>query len=296
LNPKTGRYVQRNGKVGKALGGVQTRGARAAIPASRRNELAKLPNRKGIVKGDSVRKLTVEQQDYVLDCLGKGWPPPVVRAKMRELGMPDVTTVTIRSYKTTRAEEIEARRVRWLAKLRGEPLAEPRDRLRELRYLYAQMIMAELREPCPGCVGAGQTTITEKKGKTEVKRQQVCPACRGKKYLLPEAVIMLVKELRGDVRLETLIPLLEAIPGATPKFNERAAEILRQIREETGDAWSPRDQGKVPDAVVDGGQHVHFHGAETVEAVLRGLKAVQELTPEQVVSLSERELARKGAP
>jgi hypothetical protein len=43
LNPKTGRYVQRNGKVGRAIGGVQTRGVRAAIPAARRDSLRTLP-------------------------------------------------------------------------------------------------------------------------------------------------------------------------------------------------------------------------------------------------------------
>ena len=43
LNPRTGRYVKRDGAIGRSLGGVQTRGTRAAIPASRRNELRTLP-------------------------------------------------------------------------------------------------------------------------------------------------------------------------------------------------------------------------------------------------------------
>ena len=249
-----------------------------------------------MARSSKERKLSVSQQDYLLDCLGKGWPPALCMQKLREAGAPDVTTANIRAYRKSKETEIAERRAKWLSQLRGEPLAEARDRLRELRYLYAQMVMAELREPCPGCVGTGQTTITEpaKGGKKETKKQQVCPACRGKRYRLPEDVIELVNALRGDVRLETLIPLLRTIPGASPKFNERAAEILRQIRDEVGDAWSPREKGTAPGVAEDGGQHVHFHGAETVDAVLRGLKVVREMSSADVVELSERELARRG--
>ncbi len=115
--------------------------------------------------------------------------------------------------------------------------------------------------------------------------------------MLPDAARAIITALNGDVRLETLIPMLQGLPSATPRFNERAAELLRQIREEVGDAWSPRDKGETPEDAGGGGQHVHFHGKDAVEAALEGLRRVQEMTPEQVVAACEQEaveLARKA--
>ena len=116
-----------------------------------------LPAKNLINKNPRTQKLTIAERDYMLECFAKGWPPAKVREAMRQRGILNTPTlVSVAGAARTNAEEIAQRKARWYAQLRGEPLAQPRDRLRERIKMYNLCILGQFREACPGCGGEGK--------------------------------------------------------------------------------------------------------------------------------------------
>ena len=215
-------------------------GGRCAFPA----------NRKANGNG---QKLTLAQREQLLGWLGRGWPPSKVRDALREAGGPTIALPTILGYAKRHPEEIAQKRAAWMARLRDEPLANIRDRLRELAKMYGTSVLSLYRELCPTCGGDGTLPILrapvddqgrEVRGAELVKGTFRCETCRGRKWILPESVRRVVATTGDDIRLDTLP---ERPPAVDPEGLEALRSILRQIREEVGDAWSPREQSTGPD-------------------------------------------------
>ena len=254
-----------------------------------------LPAKNLINKNPRTQKLTIAERDYMLECFAKGWPPAKVREAMRQRGILNTPTlVSVAGAARTNAEEIAQRKARWYAQLRGEPLAQPRDRLRERIKMYNLCILGQFREACPGCggegkvpalvppVGADGKPLVAAKGQpgpplASVNRR--CDICKGRKWLLPPEALALEIVLERDVRLDTL-PALP--PGGSGEWLDRARDLLGEIREEVGDHWSPRDRGQT--GGESSGQHLHLHAADA--EVLRGmLEMVRALPAERRVAL-----------
>jgi hypothetical protein len=86
----------------------------------------------------------------------------------------------------------------------------------------------------------------------------------------------------GDVRFETL-PAQP--PVVDPEGLEACRDILRQIREEVGDAWSPREQSTKPDGSLVGGDvnTVVITGSKAEYiAKLRAMRGAPPLPPPTV--------------
>jgi len=198
-------------------------------------------------------KLSVEQRNQVLDWLARGWTLSRVQLAVQEAGGPRIAHQTLSGYQKRHTEEIRQKRDKWIAGLRGEPLAVPRDRLRELLKMYGVGVLAQYRELCPQCGGEGTLPVLrtpmddqggEVRGAEPILGEIRCETCRGRKWVLPDSVQRVLRATGGDVRFETL-PAQP--PVVDPEGLEACRDILRQIREEVGDAWSPREQSTGPD-------------------------------------------------
>ena len=234
------------------------------------------------------QKLTADQRVQVLDWLGRGWPPSKVRDALREAGGPTLALPTVVGYLKRHAEEVAMKRAAWLAKLRDEPLATPRDRVRELTRMYGTGVLAQFRELCPTCGGDGTLPILRRpkdeqghavRGADPVKGTICCETCRGRKWILPAAVQRVVETTRGDIRLDTLP---ERPPAVDPEGLEALRSILCQIREEVGDAWSPREQSTKPDGNhVSGDVNMNVVGGDKQSyiAKLRAMRGAPPLPP-----------------
>ena len=217
-------------------------------------KITSLPQRKATGNG---QKLSLAQRDRVLDWLGRGWAPSKIRGALRDAGWPLVAHTTILGYAKRHPEEIAQKRAAWMARLRDEPLANIRDRLRELTRMYGTGVLAQFRELCPTCGGDGTLPILrapkDEQGRAvrnadPVKGTIRCETCRGRKWILPDRIRRVVAATGDGIRLDTLP---ERPPTVDPEGLEALRSILRQIREEVGDAWSPREQSVKPD-----GNHV----------------------------------------
>jgi len=198
-------------------------------------------------------KLSVEQRNQVLDWLARGWTLSRVQLAVQEAGGPRIAHQTLSGYQKRHTEEIRQKRDKWISGLRGEPLAVPRDRLRELLKMYGVGVLAQYRELCPRCGGEGTLPVLrtpmddqggEVRGAEPILGEIRCETCRGRKWVLPDSVQRVLRATGGDVRFETL-PAQP--PVVDPEGLEACRDILRQIREEVGDAWSPREQSTGPD-------------------------------------------------
>ena len=231
------------------------------------------------------KKLTVAERDYALECLAKGWPPSKVREALRQRGAPDVTVSNIASYRKTNAEELLQRKDLWLKSLDGKPLTQKADRLTELLRQYEQLVIAEMRELCSTCMGAGMVVAApelKEQGEATGKTVVICSECRGRKWRLPDAARALVRSLRiegAPVLLDTLPELPE---DASPKLVELRLAVIKAIQEEVGDHWSLRDRGQTGDE--GGGQHLHLHAGDA-EALRGMLEMVRALPAERRVAL-----------
>lgn len=236
----------------------------------------------------STRRLTIAERDKVLEYMARGWPQTVtVRRLAEDFGITITTSTLYKAggYKDVHAEEIQQRKALWYANLRGEPLTEPRNQVRELARLFGAQVRELCKEPCARCVGEG--AVVAALGKPP----QRCPACRGLRWMLPAPAKKVLDDLSGDVRLETLPG---ALPRVTDKAVERLAALLAQIREVTGDAWSPREKGGA--GGDEGGRHLHLHGVEGAAALKEAagmLVALLAAPADQVVAVYR---ARAGLP
>ena len=231
------------------------------------------------------QKLTADQRVQMLDWLGRGWPPSRVRDALREAGGPTIALPTILGYAKRHPEEIAQKRQAWLAKLRDEPLANIRDRLRELLKMYGVGVLAQYRELCPQCGGEGTLPVlrTPKdeqgrvvRGAEPIRGTVRCETCRGRKWVLPDSVQRVLRATGGDVRFETLP---EQPPAVDPEGLEACRSILRQIREEVGDAWSPREQSTKPDGSLVGGDVNMIMIAGDKQSYIAKLRAMRGAPP-----------------
>jgi hypothetical protein len=205
------------------------------------------------------QKLTLAQRDQVLDWLGRGWPPSKVRDALREAGGPSIALPTVVGYQKRHAEEIAQKRQAWMAKLRNEPMAQIRDRIRELARMYGRNVAAQFRELCPSCGGEGTLPALRRpvnaQGRAERTAEPLlertrCETCLGRKWIIPAQVQAMLDTLGGDIRFDTLP---QQPPALDPEGMNACLDILDRIRKEVGDAWSPREQAATPDSVVVGG-------------------------------------------
>lgn len=234
------------------------------------------------------QKLSVAQRDLVLDFLGRGWTPSKVRDALVEAGVPRLTLQTILDYRKRHPEEILQKRDAWMATLRREPLANVRDRLRELLHMYGTGVLTQFRELCPKCGGDGTLPIlrrpVDERGRTVPKADPVkgtirCEVCRGRKWVLPERVQHVLATTGDDIRLDTLP---ERPPAIDPEGVEFLRDLLRQIRDEVGDGWSPREQSTKPEgSLVGGNVNMVVIGGSKEEyiAKLRAMRGAPPLPP-----------------
>ena len=220
-----------------------------------------------------------------------------VRRLATDFGITITTSTLYKTggYKDVYQDEIAQRKALWYADLKGEPLTEPRNRVRELARLFGAQVRELCKEPCAQCLAKG-TVLVDRKGASALDGKSLlvevrCSACRGLRWALPKTALKGVEVLGSDVRLETLPG---ALPRVTDKSLERLGALLAQIREEAGDAWSPRDKGQA--GGDDGGRHLHLHGAEGAAALKEAagmLTALLAAPAEQVVAVYR---ARAGLP
>jgi hypothetical protein len=250
------------------------------------------------------QKLSVEQRSQVLDWLARGWTLSRVQVALQEAGGPRIAHQTLSGYQKRHAEEIRQKRDKWIAGLRGEPLAVPRDRLRELLKMYGIGVLAQYRELCPQCGGKGTLPILRQpvdksrkpvEGAEPILGEIRCETCRGRKWVLPAAVQAVVAATDGDIRLDTL-PTRP--PAADPEGLEALRSILRQIREEVGDVWSPREQSTKPDGnLVSGDVNMVVITGDKQEyiAKLRAMRGAPPLPP-PTVEVSPTSAVGNGGP
>jgi hypothetical protein len=160
----------------------------------------------------------------LFDLLAQGHTPAVVRDRLLEECGIAVSLDTIRGYRKSHAGEIAKRREKWRETLRNEPMAHARNRVRELAQMYGQAVLAQYHYPCPACLGRGY--VRKQTGKA------ICRRCKGRKMVLPPDLQKYVKEMEGDIRLETMP---ELPPNPTPSLVGRCMQLLARIRKEVGD-------------------------------------------------------------
>ena len=151
-----------------------------------------------------------------------------------------------------------------------------------------------MKEPCAGGLGKGVAVVAAGPLAGDLGR---CPVCRGLRWVLPDGVEAALAALDGDVRLETLPAGL--LGRLTDTQAARLQGIAAQIREEVGDAWSPRERGQTPGGDGDGGRHLHLHGADAVKAAALALDALREARaapPERIVEIYRARAGLAAAP
>lgn len=223
----------------------------------------------------------VAELDTILEYLARGWPPALTRDRLRQDYGIEISREALKDYRKTHAEEIGKRRETWLADLRGEPLANRRNRVRELARLYAAALLQAYREACQTCVGQGVVLEAAAQGGQAAPRR--CESCRGRKWVVAPEVTAYVEALDGDVRLETL-PQLP--PAPTPGWTERLDGLLVQLRQEVGDHFSPRDKGQVSEEQPRG--TLVFVGTDAARAVGEAFAQMLVAPPEKIVELYQQ--------
>lgn len=120
-----------------------------------------------------------------------------------------------------------------------------------------------------------------------------CEVCGGRKWIVPAAVQQVVIATGDDIRLDTLAT---RPPAVDPEGLAALRDILRQIREEVGDVWSPREQA---------GADTHVHGDVNAVVItgdkaqyiakLRAMRGAPPL-PSPTVEVSPNSSGGKGGP
>jgi hypothetical protein len=199
--------------------------------------------------------------------------------ELRKLSWPDISHTAILGYRKRHPDEIRQKREAWMAELRGEPLAPVRSRLQELQASYALTILNLYADLCEDCGGRGTFPTlqrpTDSRGRPLKRAEKVemvpgvrrCPTCRGRGRVIPADVLMLLQAAEGDFRL-AMLTAPPAHVDSTVLADLRG--ILRQIREETGDAWSPREQSVKPDgSLVSGDVNMVVIGGNKEEYIAK---------------------------
>ncbi len=180
------------------------------------------------------RKLSLSQRSFVLDLLAQGQRPSAVREKLRREQGVEVSLPTICGYVTSHREELAQRRREWNKGLDKVHLRHRRARVEELARAYSLLLRECYREMCGECLGAGIRRIS---GHRTVR----CSTCKGRKWVLPKDAV--AYDL-GDDGAATAPRLgnVPAPPGMSLEAWDRMAAILKQIREEVGDARPERPE------------------------------------------------------
>lgn len=280
------------------------KGAEPVVPQSRSRRGRGAPTRLAQrAVAPSGQKLSVEQRSQVLDWLARGWTLIRIQHALIEAGGPQISHQALSAYQKRHPEEIRQKRDRWIAELRGDPLAVPRDRVRELLKMYGVGVLSQYRELCPDCGGDGVLPVLrtpkDERGRTirnaePVKGNTRCERCRGRKWILPVEVQRVLAATGGDIRFETLP---DAPPAVDPEGLDACRDLLRQIREEVGDAWSPRENATKPEEHTSGGVNmvVITGNKEEYIAQLRALRGAPPL-PALPVEASPASAGGNGGP
>ena len=169
--------------------------------------------------------------------------------------------------------------------------------------MYGTSLLSLYRELCPACGGEGTLPVfrqpTDAQGRPTASakpRRELtrCETWRGRKWVLPEEVQAVRAATGGDIRFETL-PTQP--PAVDPEGLGACRSILRQFREEVGDAWSPREQSTTPDgAHVTGDVNMVVISGDKQEyiAALRKLRGAP--LPPPSVEVSPTPAGGNGGP
>jgi hypothetical protein len=207
------------------------------------------------------RKLSLEQQGIACQKLATGLRPRVVAEQMRKEHGVQASPEAYANYLRTHATEIAQYRKSWNENVRDKVhLRFSGARLIELVKAYYMLLRLLFRVMCPTCLGGGVTSIkskSRKEGELSIARR--CRTCKGCKWVVAKEAD--TYELGDDAAAGAL--RLATIPmpiNVDPAVWDRMAAILRQIREEVGDA--KQDKGS---------------SGEDLEAVAR-IAALQAMT------------------
>ena len=186
-------------------------------------------------KASKSRKLSLEQQGIACQKLATGLRPRVVAEQMRKEHGVQATPEAYANYLRTHATEIAQYRKSWNENVRDKVhLRFSGARLIELVKAYYMLLRLLFRVMCPTCLGLG-LTYTKSKKASESSTTHRCRTCKGCKWVVAKEAD--TYELGDDAAAGAL--RLATIPmpiNVDPAVWDRMAAILRQIREEVGDA------------------------------------------------------------
>lgn len=231
-------------------------------------------------------KLTVRQRLFVLELLARHPHAPTKVAELVRQGTGvALTPPTLTTLAKRHAVEVQALRDAWLGRV---PCASPRERVVELLALVELKTRELFRLPCPMCLGQGSVRPAAQLATAHAAEAPVaippvrCPTCRGRQWVLDEAVEAQLRALHaaGGRILPSVLLELDELAGLLPVTVPSVAlaelqGLIKDVRAEMGDAWSPRERTAAPDAAGTGQQvTVVFAGQHsTYVERLRALRA-----------------------
>jgi hypothetical protein len=199
-----------------------------------------LPTRGIKAKASKTRKLSMAEMNWVMDALATGLSPREVRERLWKETGTDVTRNAIAAYLKTHAHEIALRRKAWNENVLDKvQLRFSGARVLELANAYRLLYRQFFREVCKECIGEGKTlkpgSVTTPFQMLTIADYQRCEICRGRRWIIPKRLE--IYSLGDDVLMGAVrIAALSQPPGFDPVIWDKMAAILRQIREEVGDA------------------------------------------------------------
>ena len=240
------------------------------------------------LQGKQSHKLTVRQRQYALELLARHphEPSKIVEQIRQQVGVV-LTVNAIKSLRAGHEAEIAQMRAEWLGAL---PALTPKDRIEELVALLELKGRALFRVACATCVGRGivNVVLTKVEAKAagegaEKVKPASCPACRGRRWVMDADAGKALKVLKaaGGRLLPSVFvgveELAEKLPLDVPtELLDDFTGLLTKIREEMGDAWSPKERGQVSDPGAAGQQQTVVVLAGDTAGYVARLRALRE--------------------